>query len=62
METWSDLQRRHSEERRCLIAAAIEAAEGNRTKAARMLGMDRGAMLRTIRDQEIEVRPVEEKP
>ncbi|MCP4571118.1 MAG: PAS domain-containing protein [bacterium] len=49
---------RHSDEERTIIAAALEAAGWNRTRAARRLGIDRSTLWRKIR--EYDLRPDDE--
>ena len=48
--TLSDLHAKHQDERRALIAAALQATNGNRSAAARALGTQRTYLHRLIRE------------
>ena len=56
MEQYQEMKLRHVRELHDMIREAVHKAGGNRSEAARMIGMDRGAMLRVIRDHGIELR------
>ena len=56
-ETWPQMQRRHIAERNAAIIAAHEETDGNQTAAAVLLGMDRTAMQRIIREHGLVVLP-----
>jgi transcriptional regulator of acetoin/glycerol metabolism len=55
VETWDQIKKRHVAEVHEAIIAAVRRAGGNRSLAARRLGIDRGAMLRLIRDNGLSV-------
>lgn len=54
---YTALRRRYFEERNALIVEAIEKAGGCRAQAAHDIGMERSAMLRIVREQELPVPP-----
>jgi len=49
-ETWLDLKRRHKAEIIAAVETALAKSGGNQSEAARLLEMDRPAMLRLMRD------------
>jgi hypothetical protein len=51
------MRRRHAAELDDLVRRAVREAGGNRTRAARLLGMDRAALLRRIAEHGLEVPP-----
>jgi len=49
------MRKRHVAERNALVLGALAASHGNRTKAAKALGMDRGQLQRVVREQALTV-------
>lgn len=56
-ETWSQMRRRHSDERNAAIIAALEQCGGNESAAARLLEMDRANLHRLVSTQQLVVKP-----
>lgn len=57
LETYPAMRRRHIAEIHELIRRALVRCDGDRSAAARLIGMDRGAMKRRIRECALDVPP-----
>ncbi|MEO0624114.1 MAG: helix-turn-helix domain-containing protein [Pseudomonadota bacterium] len=55
LETWGNLKARQLEQRNALIKRAIKHCDGNRKRAADLIGLDVGTMHKHIREQGIDV-------
>lgn len=51
LETWAQMRARHLREKRALVIQTVQHCEGNRTKAADLLGVRRDGLHQFVREQ-----------